>query len=241
MRAARMIGGDFYDVFRLDDHRLGVIVADVSGKGVPAALFMVLVRTLLQDLALTALSPAACIAEANRQLIARNPISLFVTTVYGILDSRTGQFTFCNGGHITPYVLRAHGGVEVVTERSSPLVGLLDMAVYTDHTIMLRPGDALMLVTDGIAECFNSDGQMYGEERLLDLLASHVSTPVDRLLDTLLAELDEFSVGTQMSDDVTVLTLRYVGNGIEDTEPAHAAGGAEPGRTFSTSPSRALR
>jgi len=241
MRAARMIGGDFYDVFRLDDHRLGVIVADVSGKGVPAALFMVLVRTLLQDLALTALSPAACIAEANRQLIARNPISLFVTTVYGILDSRTGQFTFCNGGHIMPYVLRAHGGVEVVTERSSPLVGLLDMAVFVDHTIVLQPGDGLMLVTDGIAECFNRDGQLYGEERLLDLLACNTSTPVDRLLDQLLAELDQFSAGTQMSDDVTVLTLRYVGGRMARSEPVYAGADTEAPRAFSTSQSRAVR
>ncbi len=241
MRAARMIGGDFYDVFRLDEHRLGVIVADVSGKGVPAALFMVLVRTMLQDLALQALSPAACIAEANRQLIARNPISLFVTTVYGILDARTGQFTFCNGGHIMPYVLRASGGVEVVDERSSPLVGLLEMAVYTDHTISLQPGDGLMLVTDGIAECFDRDGQLYGEERLLDLLASNTSMPVDRLLSKLLGELDQFSAGTQMSDDVTVLTLRYVGDRQAAAVSVHSGRDERPSHSVRASQSRFLR
>ena len=126
MRAARMIGGDFYDMFRLDDHRLGIVVADVSGKGVPAALFMVLVRTILQDLALRDLAPGACLAEANRQLIARNPLSLFVTVIYGIIDSRSGAFTFCSGGHIMPVCAAADGAVEAIKARAAPLLGLID-------------------------------------------------------------------------------------------------------------------
>jgi serine phosphatase RsbU (regulator of sigma subunit)/GAF domain-containing protein len=211
MRAARMIGGDFYDVFRIDDDRLGIVVADVSGKGVPAALFMVLVRTVLQELALRDMGPSACLAEANRQLIGRNPLSLFVTVIYGILNARTGLFTYCNGGHVMPYLLRAGGRVEVMTAPPSPVVGLIESANYRDLMINLKPGDGLLLVTDGVAECFNGAEEAFGEERLLAMLASASSTPLDRLLDMLMAELDRFAAGTPASDDVTALVVRFLG------------------------------
>ncbi len=211
MRAARMIGGDFYDMFRLDDHRLGIVVADVSGKGVPAALFMVLVRTILQELALRGLSPGACLAEANRQLIARNPLSLFVTVIYGVLDARSGFFTFCSGGHGMPYVLRDSGAVEVVAARAAPLVGLIDDAYYPDLTIALQSGDGVLLVTDGVAECFNGAGEAFGEERLLALLASAGRIAPDHLIDRLVIALDRFSDGVPASDDVTALLVQFTG------------------------------
>lgn len=211
MREARMIGGDFYDMFHLDEHRLGIVVADVSGKGVPAALFMVLVRTVLQEVALRGLAPGACLAEANRQLIARNPLSLFVTVLYGIMDARTGLFTFCSGGHVMPYVLRAGGVVDVVGARPSPLLGLIEGANYPDLTIALAPGEGLLLLTDGVAECFNRAGEQFGEQRLIEVLASAGPIAVDRLLDGLIAELDRFSDGFPPSDDVTALVVRYLG------------------------------
>jgi serine phosphatase RsbU (regulator of sigma subunit) len=210
MRAARMIGGDFYDIFQLDGERLGIVVADISGKGVPAALFMVLVRSVFQELASRDLPPSACMREANRTLIERNPLNLFVTAVYGVLDTQTGVFTFCNGGHQMPYILRADGVIEQVRARASPLVGLLDAAVYRDLEVRLEPGDGLVLVTDGVAECFNREGEAFGEERLLCLLAQAHSDPVDRLIALLIAEIDRFSEGTPASDDVTALALRYV-------------------------------
>jgi len=211
MRAAHMIGGDFYDVFCLDDNRLGIVVADVSGKGVPAALFMVLVRTVLQELALRDMAPSTCLTEANRQLITRNPLSLFVTVIYGILDARTGLFTYCSGGHVMPYLLRSGGRVEVVTASASPVVGLIENASYQDLMITLKPGDGLLMVTDGVAECFNSAGEAFGEERLLAMLSSAGSIAIDRLLDTLMAELDLFAAGTPASDDVTALVVRFLG------------------------------
>ncbi len=238
MRAARMIGGDFYDMFRLDDHRLGIVVADVSGKGVPAALFMVLVRTILQDLALRDLAPGACLAEANRQLIARNPLSLFVTVIYGIMDSRSGVFTFCSGGHIMPYVLRADGAVEAIKARSAPLVGLIETAVYPDLTIALQPGDGLLLVTDGVAECFNRAGEAFGEGRLMAMLTSAGPIALDRLLDRLVAELDRFSDGLPASDDVTALVVRFTGRtqadeSADDQSVTLYEGAALPPHAFS--------
>jgi sigma-B regulation protein RsbU (phosphoserine phosphatase) len=178
---------------------------------VPAALFMVLAHTVIQELALSGLTPGACLAEVNRQLLARNPLSLFVTVIYGILDARTGLFTYCSGGHVMPYLLRVDGGMEGVTVRPSPLVGLIEQADYHDLTITLGPGDGLLLVTDGVAECFNGAGEAFGEERLLATLADGASIAIDRLLDMLIAELERFADGTPASDDVTALVVRFLG------------------------------
>jgi serine phosphatase RsbU (regulator of sigma subunit)/DNA-binding response OmpR family regulator len=219
MRAVRMIGGDFYDMFSLGDDRLGVVVGDVSGKGVPAALFMVLARTIVQDVALRQLSPAACLTEANRLLIARNPLSLFVTVIYGILDSRTGLFTFSSGGHAMPYVMRAAGAIEIAHGKPSPLLGLIDEASYAEHTVSLVPGDGLMLFTDGLTECFNRAGEPYGEARLHARLAAGGPAAPDMLLTDLIADLDGFAAGCPASDDVTALMVRYHGQ-IQDGSAA---------------------
>ena len=203
-----MIGGDFYDVLRLDEHRVGLIVADVSGKGVPAALFMVLVRTVLQELALRDLSPGTCLYEANQRLIMQNPLSLFVTVIYGVVNLQTGQFTFCSGGHAMPYLLGADGCVTQLQGRSAPLLGLIDDARYQDRSVVLGAGDGLLLVTDGVPECFNRGGEAFGEDRLLALLnAAGPIAPV-ALLDALAAGLDRHSAGLPASDDVTALAIR---------------------------------
>jgi sigma-B regulation protein RsbU (phosphoserine phosphatase) len=178
---------------------------------VPAALFMVLVRTVLQELAMRGLAPGACLAEANRQLIARNPLSLFVTVVYGVLDARTGVFTFCSGGHVMPYVLRATGAVELVASRAAPLVGVIDDAVYPDLTVSLGSGDGLLLVTDGVAEYFNRAGEPFGEERLVEVMTSAGAAGLDQLLGALVAALEAFAEGSPASDDVTALAVRFLG------------------------------
>jgi serine phosphatase RsbU (regulator of sigma subunit) len=211
MRAARMIGGDFFDVFKMDEHHLGVVVADVSGKGVPAAMFMVLVRTLLQEVARHSLRPGECLAQVNQQLLAKNPLSLFVTMLFGVLDARTGEFVFSNGGHSMPYLLRANGAIEAVATRGSPLVGLLDVAVYRDHKVYLSEQDQVLMITDGVTECFDSNEQVFGEERLLNFLTTKSKTPTKTIVDELIHRLDEFSDGTAPSDDVTVLGFQYQG------------------------------
>ena len=141
----------------------------------------------------------------------RNPLSLFVTVIYGVMDARTGIFTFCSGGHVMPYVLRAGGIVEAVTGRAAPLVGLIEEAEYPELTVALQPGDGLLLVTDGVAECFNRAGEAFGEARLIEVLASAHPVALDRLLDSLVAELDRFSDGIPASDDVTALVVRFLG------------------------------
>jgi len=211
MRAARMIGGDFFDVFRIDPHHLGVVVADVSGKGVPAAMFMVLVRTLLQEVARHSHLPSECLARVNQQLLEKNPLSLFVTMLFGVLDARTGAFVFSNGGHTMPYLLRANGAIECVAARGSPLVGLLDIATYTDHKVYLSTHDQVLMITDGVTECFDDQEQVFGEERLLSFLASQANEPTKKIVEDLVKRLDEFAQGTSPSDDVTVLGFEYKG------------------------------
>ena len=232
MRAARMIGGDFYDIFHLDDDRVGIVVADVSGKGVPAALFMVQARSVLQDVALRDLSPAASLAEANVRLIERNPLSMFVTAIYGILDARSGEFTFCNGGHLMPYVLRAGAEVAPVPGRPAPLLGLIEGASYAETTLVLGPGDALLLISDGVTECFDQAGVSFGEERLMACLAGARHLPAERLLGEVMTSLERFSNGCPASDDVTVLVLRFTGglDGEAVEATAAMAPAAPPGR-----------
>jgi sigma-B regulation protein RsbU (phosphoserine phosphatase) len=223
MRPARSIGGDFYDIFRFDERRIGVVVADVSGKGAPAALFMVLVRTILQDVAYLPLSPAEAIAEVNRRLLERNPLSLFVTVMYGVLDAETGCFLFCSGGHGMPYVRRADGDANRVCGRPSPLVGLLETARFTDQRIDLAPGDMVVLTTDGVEEACSAQGEMYGSTRLrAALMAESAATPTG-LLETVLADVDRFTDGTPASDDLTCLVTRWTGS-LATVESATAPG-----------------
>jgi len=210
MRAARMIGGDFYDAYQINDHQFGFVVADVSGKGVPAALFMILVKTILEEQAINHASPAACLQRLNAQLVINNPLSLFVTLIYGVLDTKTGIFTFCNAGHSMPYVIRNNHKIETITNKSNPLVGLLDNPKYSNISIQLEKNDRILLMTDGVTECFNSEAEQYGELRLLRLLQkTHDIDNIDELVKTLIEDLDQFSNGTPASDDITALVLEY--------------------------------
>jgi serine phosphatase RsbU (regulator of sigma subunit)/CheY-like chemotaxis protein len=216
MRAARDIGGDFYDIFEFDDDFIGLVVADVSGKGVPAALFMVLVRTILQDVVRDTLSPAKALAETNRRLLARNPMSLFVTILYGVLDTRNGRFTFCSGGHGMPSICRAGGRVEKPALRPSPIVGLLDMARYVEHEETLAPGDSVVMTTDGIEEACNARNEMFGDLRLHNALDDGIGEDPGAMLDRVLRAVEGFVRGTPASDDLTCMVARWEGGRRRD-------------------------
>jgi serine phosphatase RsbU (regulator of sigma subunit) len=219
MRAARMIGGDFYDAYKISEHQYGFVVGDVSGKGVPAALFMILVKTILQEYASRYLSPAECIDKLNHQLLLRNPLALFVTIIYGILDTKTGIFTFCNGGHAMPYVLRHNERIETLSNKPSPLVGLLDQAKYENISVQLARDDRVLLITDGVTECFSDSNEAFGENRLLSLLKSLTSTAgIEDLIKKIVIELDLFSNGTLASDDITALAIHFLSEPILNNE-----------------------
>lgn len=211
MAPAREIGGDLFDFFLLDADHLAFCVGDVSGKGVPAALFMAVTRTLLRATAQHQHSPAQCLAYLNSQLSQQNTSGMFVTFFYGVLDTRTGEVQYANAGHNIPYVLSKDGSVRVLEGESGPMLGLFDDLEYEVHSTRLGSGDCMVVYTDGITEARDRAGQFFGDERLETYLKKHGGRPVEELVTNLHRHLQEFAVGARQSDDITALALRYVG------------------------------
>lgn len=212
--AARMLpathmGGDFYDFIPLPDGRLGLVMADVAGKGVAAAFMMAVARTRLLTLAREHGDPAACLAAANAMLCANNPLTLFITLFYGILDPRTGALQYANGGHHAPLILGRDGTVRALSAASGMALGLMPDLPYTAATERLEPGDLLLLYTDGVTEAFDAAGNPYGEARLQALLARHApDTPAD-IVAAVFADVEAHEAGAPQSDDITLAAIRW--------------------------------
>lgn len=218
MTAAREVGGDFYDFFMIDDTTLGFVVADVSGKGVPAALFMAISRTLLRATALFERSPGRCVRRLNDLLAEENEQMLFVTLFYAVIDLESGRVSYVNAGHNLPYLVTAAGEVEAVPGTSGLAVAVLEGFTYQEGTLDLRPGDTLFLYTDGVTEAFDIDEAPFGEARLEGLLSGGANTwGVTEISDRVLASIHAFERGAPQADDITCLTLRYFGG---ETAPA---------------------
>lgn len=213
MFPARELGGDFYDGFRLPDGRYGLLVADVSGKGVGAAFFMAVARTVLLDLAMTGQPPAQVLAQANQLLCERNPMELFVTACYGIYSPEKGQLVYASAGHHAPLLRRADGQVTSLPCVQDLALAVLPDIAYADRHCTLQPGDSLLLYTDGITEAFSRTGEAYGEPRLkrwlsaVDPSADAGANPARRLVASLVADVERFVVGAEASDDLTCLIL----------------------------------
>lgn len=209
---ARDVGGDFYDFYMLDEHHLGFVIADVSGKGIPAALFMAISRTLLKSTARFVRQPANCIQRLNALLAAENEQMLFVTLFYATLDLRDGRLDYVNAGHHAPWLRNARGELSAVPPTRGIAVGVEEDMPYVQQTLYLQPGDLLYLYTDGITEAFDPDGRVFGDERLADLLrAQPADVALDVLTDAVIADVRGFENGTDPTDDVTSLCLRYSG------------------------------
>ena len=208
MRPAKDVGGDFYDFFRIDESHIGFAVADVSGKGVPAALFMTMSHTLLRFTGSRCLDPVRTAMETNGMLSRESFDSMFVTVFYGIYDTQTGDITYVNAGHNPPCVLHADGRVSVLPVSDNICMGVLEDFAYTAHTLRLEHGDTLVAYTDGVTEAFDTAGTAYGDARLGTLLASlHGKTAKD-ITDGVNASVARFADGAEQSDDITVLALQ---------------------------------
>jgi serine phosphatase RsbU (regulator of sigma subunit) len=205
MHPAREIGGDFYDYFPLDGDRLAITVADVSGKGIPAALFMAVSRTVLR-IGERGDDMEADMATANRLLSAENAASMFVTAFHGVLDLKTGALRYCNAGHNPPYLLRADGALEMLKATGLPFGVDADIPYRIAET-RLQPGDALFLFSDGITEAFNPAGEEFGDKRLEAALDAARGKDATSLVKTVLAATTEFAAGAEQSDDITLLAL----------------------------------
>lgn len=213
MDPAKEVGGDFYDFFMVDDAHLAVVMADVSGKGVPAALFMVIAKTIIKNQALTGEPLDEVFARANDQLCANNGEGLFVTAFMGLLNIRTGEFTCVNAGHNAPLLRRKGGTYEYLhLDPSFVLAGLENMR-YESRRLTLGEGDTLFLYTDGVTEALDPNEELFGEERLHDALNRDEGRElsVDKLLPYLRAELVEYARGAEQADDITMLGLTYCG------------------------------
>ena len=208
MLAAKDVGGDFYDFFPIDDHRMGFTIADVSGKGVPAAIFMAVSRTLIKATGLQDKPTNECMSTVNDILCDESVGSMFVTVFYGIYDLQTGQITFTNAGHNPPYILKADGQVEVVKSPCNLVLGAVPDMPFSCDTLELVPGDTLFMYTDGVTEAENKNHDQFGESRLEEALAECKGTDSKHIVDTVNTKVKEFINGAAQSDDITQLVIR---------------------------------
>ena len=208
MLAAKDVGGDFYDFFPIDDHRIGFTIADVSGKGVPAAIFMAVSRTLIKATGLQDLPTDECMKTVNDMLCGESVGSMFVTVFYGIYDLQTGEINFTNAGHNPPYILRADGTVEQLKCNSNLALGVVEEMPFTTESIQLNSGDAIFMYTDGVTEAENIEHAQFGESRLEADLAALKGATSMQIVDTVNAKVKEFIDGAPQSDDITQLVIR---------------------------------
>ncbi|MEG1543513.1 MAG: SpoIIE family protein phosphatase [Tannerellaceae bacterium] len=211
MKAAKSVGGDFYDFFMIDDNHLGFCIADVSDKGIPAAIFMAISRTVIRATARHQLSPAVCMRESNELLCRESVDSMFVTVFYAIMNIHTGEVVFCNGGHNCPIYLRKNGEASMLPLTGGLVLGVANGAPYGEKTVRLDPGDSLFLYTDGVNEAMNANYRTYGDERLLETCRSMHGLPPRQMVETMNASLAAYVGETLQSDDITMLALVYKG------------------------------
>ena len=215
MDPAKEVGGDFYDFFLVDGDHLALVVADVSGKGVPAALFMMISKTLVKDTAEQGLSPARVMREVNARLCDNNKNNMFVTVWLGVYEISTGTLTYADAGHEKPLLyhdgkwsfLRKHNGVALALMEPE-LLELDDDPPFVDETIHLEPGDVVMQYTDGVPEATDAKEELFGDERLLSAMAASPSAEPEALLRHLRGEIDGFVREAPQFDDITMLALR---------------------------------
>ena len=210
MVAAKEVGGDFYDFFLIDHNRLGFVIGDVSGKGVPAAIFMAVSRTLIRATGLKGLPTDECMNYVNNLLCNESVSCMFVTVFYGILNTATGEVEYVNGGHNPPYIL-SETGIRKVEMTGGPILGCVEDFDYQSKRVKLLPGDSLFLFTDGVTEAFNTQDQLYGEERLETFLQSRLACPVEDVVKESMLEVSAFSSGMIQSDDITYLAISFNG------------------------------
>ncbi len=213
LQPAREVGGDLYDFYFLDAERLCLCVGDVSGKGVPAALFMAMTKTLIKSRSVDDHSTGSIITHVNDELSADNPQSMFVTLFLAILDIRNGELLYTNAGHNPSYVRRANGTVEVLTQRHGPIVGAMPGLAYQEASIKLGKGDVVLMYTDGVTEAMNSAGTLYSDPRLDDLVKSMACEAPNQITDIVMKDVVEFESGAERADDITILALSYRGPG----------------------------
>ncbi len=216
LEPAREVGGDFYDYYFLDEEQLCFCIGDVSGKGVPAALFMAMAKTLIKSRAADDRSTASILTHVNDELSADNPRSMFVTIFSGILNVNTGELKYTNAGHNPSYVRRENGTLQQLGKRHGPAIGAMEGMVYAEESVILEPGDLLFLYTDGVTEAMDIDHHLFSDDRLKELLASLDTGDAGAAVGLTVAAVRTFEGAAEQADDITVVGLRFQGK-PEDT------------------------
>lgn len=209
MTPAKEVGGDFYDFYMIDETNLAVVMADVSGKGVPAALFMVIAKTLIKNYAQMGIEPAEVFTTVNKMLCEGNDAGLFVTAWMGVLDLESGQLTYVNAGHNPPLLYKNNKDFEYLKSRPGFVLAGMETIKYKQNAITLSPGDKLFLYTDGVTEATNADKQLFGEDRLCQFMNTHRSDTAMEILHNLKKHIDKFVGEAPQFDDITMLMLDY--------------------------------
>ena len=207
MVPAREVGGDFFDVIHLDQGRIGLAIADVSDKGVPAALFMMSSRTLLKGAAIGRLGPGKVLGEVNQLLEADNNVTMFVTMFYAVYDPSSGELVYANGGHNSPLIIHTDGSSTVLPLTGGIALGLMSDISYEQNVITLSPGDVLLLYTDGVTEAMNERGEEFGMERLRRIFTDAHSNSSREVNRAIFEAVHAFTGAIPQSDDITCLTL----------------------------------
>lgn len=215
MAPAREVGGDFYDFFLIDESRLGLVIADVSGKGVPAALFMMIARTLIRNHVQSGEEPADALTAVNEQLCENNKENMFVTAWLGVLDLSSGQLKFANAGHNPPLFKHGDGEYEYMRVRAGLVLAGMEGIHYRQSSVQLSRGDRIFLYTDGVTEAESQNHIFYGEERLCDVLRGLTESVPEETVAAVDADVRRFAEGAEQVDDITMMCLEYTGNGSE--------------------------
>ena len=211
MTPAREVGGDFYDFFLTDSDHLALVIADVSGKGIPAAMFMMMSRTLIMNQLMAGCDPATALDRANRELCKHNDAHMFVTVWLAVLEISTGKGLVCNAGHENPAVRRGGGAFELLKYKHNMIVGGYEDARYRNREFELRPGDCIFVYTDGVPEATTAAEEMFGEKRLVSTLNEQTNAEPEELIRHVRDAVDRFADGAPQFDDITMLCFKYYG------------------------------
>ena len=222
MNPAREVGGDFYDFFLIDEDHLGLVIADVSGKGIPAALFMMISKTILQSCAMLGNGAAETLTRMNEALCSNNQVEMFVTVWLGILQISIGKLTAANAGHEYPAIKRKDGKFELLKDKHGLVIGGMAGTRYKEYEIQMNPGDVLYVYTDGVPEASDAENHMYGTARMIEALNKHEVSDVKHLIESVRDDVNDFVKDAEQFDDITMLCMEYKGM-IKNSEDENQA------------------
>jgi sigma-B regulation protein RsbU (phosphoserine phosphatase) len=208
-QAAQKVGGDFFDYFKLDENRLGFVIGDVASKGIPAAIFMAVSRTLFKAIALKGIDPATCLKELNKVLVLESDPSMFIAILYGILDLTTGEIIYSNGGHTHPLIVRSDGSMKILDHAGDIVLGVVEDSEYHLYRDNVYPGDVFFTATDGFSELTDLHGKPVSDHFLKRKLIKHRHQTPEQILDTIYETVDQIQPDSRsLNDDLTCLLIK---------------------------------